>query len=104
MARFAFAQLGEKYTNYKRRQLAPSTIAEDFERVGVHVARFPVSTLDGAVAVRDYLNSTTTPNTTKRVLTQLNACCAWAVNSRVIEGYPVVIPYLAATKLLGLMR
>jgi integrase len=58
--------------------------------VAVYIARFPVSTLDGAVAVRDYLNSTATPNTTKRVLTQLNACCAWAVDSRLIMVNPFV--------------
>ncbi len=31
VARFAFAQLWEQYTNYKRPQLAPSTIAKDFD-------------------------------------------------------------------------
>jgi integrase len=86
----SIAQLWEKYTNYKRPQLAPSTIAKDFDRVAVYIARFPVSTLDGAIAVRDYLNSITTPNTTKRVLTQLNACCAWAVDSRLVVVNPFV--------------
>jgi integrase len=71
----AFAQLWEQYTNYKRPQLAPSTITKDFDRVSIHIDRFPDVTLDGAVAVRDYLNLKTTPNTTKRVLTQLGACC-----------------------------
>jgi integrase len=60
VARFAFAQLWEQYTNYKRTQLAASTIAEDFDRVAMCIARFPVSTLDGAVAVRDYLHLKTT--------------------------------------------
>ncbi|WP_373546809.1 Arm DNA-binding domain-containing protein [Chamaesiphon sp.] len=32
-----------------------------------------------AEMVRDYLNLKTTPNTTKRVLTQLGACCKWAL-------------------------
>jgi integrase len=79
-----------QYTNYKRPQLAPSTIAKDFDRISNHIAKFPVSTLDRAVAIRDYLNSTTTPNATKRVLTQLNACCAWAVDSRLIAVNPFV--------------
>jgi integrase len=86
----SIAQLWEQYTNYKRPQLAPSTIAKDFDRVAVFITKFPVSTLDGAVAVRDYLNSTTTPNATKRVLTQLNACCAWAVKSKLIAVNPFV--------------
>ncbi len=86
----SIAQLWEQYTNYKRPQLAPSTIAKDFDRVAVFIGRFPVSTLDGAVAVRDYLNSNTTPNSTKRVLTQLNACCTWAVDSKLIAVNPFV--------------
>ncbi len=86
----SIAQLWDLYTNYKRPQLAPSTIAKDFDRISNHISKFPVTTLDGAVAVRDYLNSTTTPNATKRVLTQLNACCAWAVESKLIAVNPFV--------------
>ena len=84
------AQLWEAYTDYKRPQLAPSTIAKDFDRVANHIAKFPVTTLEGAVAVRDYLNSNTTPNATKRVLTQLTACCAWAVDSKLIAVNPFI--------------
>ena len=86
----SLAQLWEQYTNYKRPQLAPSTITKDFDRVSNHIAKFPATTLDAAVTVRDYLNSTTTPNATKRVLTQLNACCAWAVDSKLIAVNPFV--------------
>jgi integrase len=60
-------ELWDRYTNYKRPQLAPSTIAKDFDRVSIYIDRFPDVTLDGAVAVRDYLNLKTTLNTTKRV-------------------------------------
>lgn len=84
----SIAQLWEQYTNYKRHHLAPSTIAKDFDRVSNHISKFPATTLDEAVAVRDYLNSTTTPNATKRVLTQLNACCAWAMDSKLIAVNP----------------
>jgi integrase len=84
------AHLWEAYTDYKRPQLAPSTIAKDFDRVANHITKFPVTSLSGAVAVRDYLNSSTTPNATKRVLTQLTACCAWAVKSKLIAANPFV--------------
>jgi integrase len=50
------AQLWEVYTDYKRPQLAPSTIAKDFDRVANHITKFPVTSLNGAVAVRDSLN------------------------------------------------
>ncbi len=86
----SIAQLWEQYTNYKRHHLAPSTIAKDFYRVSNHITKFPATTLDAAVEVRDYLNSTTTPNATKRVLTQLNACCAWAMDSKLIAVNPFI--------------
>ena len=86
----SIAQLWEQYTNYKRHHLAPSTIAKDFDRIANHINKFPATTLDAAVGVRDYLNSTTTPNATKRVLTQLNACCAWAMDSKLIAVNPFI--------------
>jgi integrase len=57
-------------------------------RVSIYIDRFPDLTLDDAIAVRDYLNLKTTPNTTKRVLTQLGACCKWAVKSKLIAVNP----------------
>jgi integrase len=80
--------LWDKYTNYKRPQLAPSTIAKDFDRVATHIDKFPVSSLADAVAIRDYLNLATTPNAAKRILTQLGACCRWAVSSKLIASNP----------------
>jgi integrase len=70
----SIAQLWEQYTNYKRPQLAPSTIAKDFDRVSIYIDRFPDLTLDDAVAVRDYLNLKTTP---KYYQTSFNS--AWSL-------------------------
>jgi integrase len=83
-------ELWTKYTNFKRPQLSPSTIAKDFDRVAKHIDSFPVSHLTDAVAVRDYLNAKTTPNTTKRVLTQLCAACDWAAKSNIITANPFI--------------
>jgi integrase len=81
-------ELWDRYTNYKRQQLSPSTIAKDFGCVSTYIDKFPVSTLADAVAVRDYLNLETTPNVTKRILTQLAACCRWAVSSKLLTINP----------------
>jgi integrase len=81
-------ELWDKYTNYKRPQLAPSTIAKDFNRVATHIDKFPVSSLADAVAIRDYLNLEITPDAAKRILTQLGACCRWAVSSKLIASNP----------------
>jgi integrase len=81
-------ELWDKYTNFKRPHLSPSTIAKDFDRVAKHIDGFPVSNLTDAVAVRDYLNAKTTPNTTKRILTQLGAACDWGIKSKIIAVNP----------------
>jgi integrase len=88
ISEISISDLWERYTIYKRPQLAASTIAKDFDRVATLIGRFPVTSLRDAVAVRDYLNSETTPNTTRRVLTQLNAACKWGVKSRTIASNP----------------
>lgn len=41
-----------------------------------------------AIAIRDYLLANVTPNTAKRVLTNLNACCDWAIRSQLIDHNP----------------
>jgi integrase len=87
----SIAQSWEEYIDYKRPQLASSTIAKDFDRVSKHIEKFPTTSLNGAVAVRNYLNSTTTPNATERALTQLNACCDWALNSKLIADNSFII-------------
>jgi integrase len=82
------AQLWEHYTDYKRSQLSQTTIAKDFDRVRRNINKLPVETLAQAVAVRDYLVKNTTPNTAKRVLTNLGAACNWAVKSNLIIANP----------------
>ena len=41
-----------------------------------------------AIASRDYLLANVTPNTAKRVLTNVNACCDWAMRSQLIDHNP----------------
>lgn len=44
----------------------------------------PTSNPDDAVTIRDFLVQKLTPNAAKRCLTQLSACCDWAVKSRLV--------------------
>lgn len=85
----SLADLWDGYTEYKRSSLSPSTLAKDYHKIyrciNVHL---PVKTLDKAVAIRDWLIANKTPNSCKRILTQISACCDWAIKSGLIEKNP----------------
>jgi integrase len=81
-------KLWTEYTDYKRSQLSQTTIAKDFERITQHIDRFPSEYLADAVTIRDHLIKSSTPNTAKRVLTQLGAASNWAVKSGLIAINP----------------
>ncbi len=85
----SLVDLWESYIDFKRSSLSPSTLAKDVQRVrnciNVHL---PFKTLDKAVAIRDWLVANKTPNSCKRMLTQISACCDWALKSGLIEENP----------------
>ncbi|NJM22230.1 MAG: DUF3596 domain-containing protein [Richelia sp. RM2_1_2] len=82
-------ELWESYIDFKRSSLSPSTLAKDVKRVRICInVHLPFKTLDKAVAIRDWLIANKTPNSCKRILTQISACCDWAVKSGLIEENP----------------
>jgi integrase len=81
-------ELWERFTDYKRPQLSQTTIAKDFERVRLNLAKLPFDRLDDAVAVRDHLVNNSSPNTTKRVLSKLSAACIWGMVSKLVADNP----------------
>ncbi|MCU0567474.1 MAG: site-specific integrase [Oculatellaceae cyanobacterium Prado106] len=79
----------EKYTAFKRRSLSPSTIAKDYVRVAHCIQNeFPSRKLKDAVLIRDWLVANKTPDTAKRLLTQLSACCKWSMKSQLTGENP----------------
>lgn len=48
----------------------------------------PSDTFTDAIAIRDHLLVTLSPDAAKRCLTQINACCNWAVAEGLIEDNP----------------
>lgn len=85
----SLAELWEKYTEFKRPSLSPSTIAKDFVKIANCISiHLPTKSLSDAVAIRDWLVASKTPNAAKRVLTQLSACCDWACKSQLICDNP----------------
>lgn len=88
--RFAYdlGQLWAQYTDFKRSQCSPSTLAKDFKRYGNHIAALPDSALEDAVSIRNHLLENLTLDTAKRCLTQINACCNWAVEEGLVTENP----------------
>lgn len=82
------SQLWALYSDYKRSQLAVTTYQRDYlKKYANHIARLPQE-LTKAVAIRDNLVATVSPDTAKRLLTLLSACARWAVKSGLIEVNP----------------
>lgn len=89
-ASFAYdlAELWAQYTEFKRPQCSPSTIAKDFKKHRNHIARLPSGDLGNAVAIRNHLLENLTLDAAKRCLIQINACCDWAVRESLVTENP----------------
>lgn len=81
--------LWKSYRDFKAKTLAPSTISIDFDRrVGNTLPQLPTTDLRGVVEIRDWLLENKTAEQTKKILTQLSACCDWAKESGLIPANP----------------
>ena len=80
--------LWDAYTNYRQPMVSPTTINTTYKRVRNHLLNCPYKALEDGVKVKQYLLSSTTPNTTKKVIVQLNACCKWAIQTKQCSSNP----------------
>ena len=92
------ADLWERYMEFKQPQVSPSTFCKDYTKQQNHIRRFPSQSLNDAIAIRDYLLANLTPDAAKRCVTQLKACCDWAVEDGIIEINPFSSMKLKAPK------
>jgi integrase len=81
-------ELWDRYVQYKSPQLAQSTICKDFSRISRHLGKIGNVPIGESNIIASWLSKNTTPATTKKVLTQLSTCCAWAVKSKQIDANP----------------
>lgn len=83
------SELWEKYTEFKRGGLSPSTLAKDYKRVDRCInLHLPSKSVDDAIEIRDWLVANKPANSAKRMLTELSACCKWSVKSKLITENP----------------
>ena len=81
-------ELWKSYSEFKKPQVSPSTYAKDFTRHRNHIAKLPTRSLNEASTIRDWLLGNLTPNAAKRCLTQIKACCNWAMEEGLIDTNP----------------
>lgn len=85
-------ELWDKYVNFKRPSVSPSTIAKDYQKVRNYLLNSPKiggdRNLIDAIRFCDWLLEQTSPMATKKVITQVSACCNWAIESRLLSTNP----------------
>ncbi|MEH2349943.1 MAG: DUF3596 domain-containing protein [Nostoc sp.] len=81
-------ELWDRYSEFKKPQISPSTYVKDFAKHRNHIAKLPTRSLDEASAIRDYLLANLTPDAAKRCLIQFKACCNWAMEEGLIDTNP----------------
>lgn len=79
----ALNSLWEQYTQFKTKTLSPSSL-KDFKKVANHIKRLPTQSPDEAKKIANHLLDTLSLDAAKRMLTQLSACCDWAVDRELI--------------------
>lgn len=82
------AELWEKYTAFKKPQVSQSTYATDYRKYRNHIANLPSRKLEDAIIIRDSLVANLSPNAARKTLTNINACCNWALKSGLIDANP----------------
>lgn len=82
--------LWDKYVEFKSKSVAQSTIDKDFKKTRNHIAALPTQKILEARTIRNHLANNLTLNAARRTLTQIKACCNWAVDEGLISESPFV--------------
>ena len=82
------ASLWEQYTTYRSKQVQETTLRKQYAPITSTLGRMPHQRLEDAVKIRNWLAKEKSSDGLKRYLTQLSACCKWAVDSQIIESNP----------------
>jgi integrase len=81
--------LWSKYIEYKKPSVSPSTYTVDYvRRIGNTLKALPTTDIYEAIEIRNWLVSNKPLPQVKKILTQLNACLDWAIESGLAESNP----------------
>uniref|UniRef100_B8HYI0 Integrase family protein n=1 Tax=Cyanothece sp. (strain PCC 7425 / ATCC 29141) TaxID=395961 RepID=B8HYI0_CYAP4 len=93
--------LWEKYAEFKKPQVSPSTYVKDFAKARNHIAKLPTKSLDDASQIRDWLLNNLSVDAARRCLVQIKAACEWALGEGIIDRNPFASMTIKPPKGLG---
>jgi integrase len=80
----AILEIFEAYANFKAQSLESSSL-KDLERVRRYLKRCPVKSPRNPKRIRDWLSENASPDTARRIITQLSAASRWAADQELID-------------------
>ena len=82
--------LWKQYTEFRRGQVAESTYLVDYQKITQRIKLIKARKLEDPIAIRNWLKieKKYSPETIRRTIQQLSACCQWACRSNSIEENP----------------
>lgn len=81
-------EVWDKYVEFKKPSVSPSTIAKDYTKVRNYLIKATEAKHLVAIELRNWLLAQTTPAATKKILQQLSACSNWAVKQGLMSINP----------------
>lgn len=88
--KISLIDLFRQYKEYRSRILEASTILRDYAKIENRLEKLPESlqALENAIAIQQHLLKHYSPETTRRTIQQLKACCRWSVENGLLETNP----------------
>jgi integrase len=86
--RLTLKELWEAYTQHRQPQIAETTLKIQYAAVASHIAKLPVQSVNDAFVIRDWLLRHLSSDSARRTVTQLSACCNWAVETGKLASNP----------------
>lgn len=89
-------ELWEEYLEYLKPIRKPTSLYHLEANISDKIKLCPFKSPDQALEIRSWLLNQTTESMAKRVLTQLNACCDWAIKRKKLDS--TISPFLGMAK------
>lgn len=81
-------EIWDRYAEWKRPQVSAVTFGKDYRKTRNHILALPTQTIGRAAEIRNWLGANISPDSARRVLTQIKAAIAWALDEGIINADP----------------